>query len=69
MNTETTAKRTPMALYFDRAALAVEIDNLKKRAELLEVELAKTKKDLEEKHSKMNQLALIAIGRLRKKNG
>lgn len=66
MNNETTAIRTPTALHFDRVALANEIQGIQKKAELLEAELAVVRKKLAEKQNKMNQLALIAVGRLRK---
>lgn len=67
MNRETTAIRTPTALQFDRLDLAVSIQKIEKNIKLREVELAKLRGLLEEKQRKMNQLALIAIGRLRKR--
>ena len=69
MDTETTAIRTPMALHFDRAQLAVDIERLQKYCDRLEEDLAEARKRLADKQNKMNQLALIAIGRLRKRNG
>lgn len=67
MHQETTAIRTPLALHFDRAQLAVDIQQLQKYIDLQEESLARNRKLLAEKQQKMNQIALIAIGRLRKK--
>lgn len=66
MNRTTTAKRTPTTLHFDRCALAAEIQQVQKGIEAIEATLAQQRKLLAEKQNKMNQLALIAIGRLRK---
>jgi hypothetical protein len=67
MNTDTTAIRTPTALGFDRQALAVDIQRLEKKEELLAAELDKTRKEISDKYKKLNQLAIIAVGRLRKR--
>lgn len=66
MNTETTSKRTPTALHFDRTAIAYEIQKLENAIQQSEFELSKLREDLAVQYRKLNQLSLIAVGRLRK---
>ena len=64
----TTAARTPTALYFDRQAYAAEVQELKHKIKALEVELARAREQLEEKQAKIDQIGIIAVTRL-KRNG
>jgi len=67
--TNTTTVRTPTVLHFDRMALADEIQQLQMQITDLENSVRSLREKLDEKQRKMNQIALIAVSRLRRGHG
>ena len=68
MNSNATTARTPMALYFDRQAYAVEVQELKHKIQLLELELSRAREILEEKQAKIDQIGIIAVTKLKRQS-